>query len=186
VEVSYALGSEELLSSRVLTHCSAQTMPPIPLDAYRLCVFVRHRKLEVAYTSISLIYGTWEIYVATDSTDPADNLCTPDSLAFLFIIFMANKSKTGGFKFTGILGTIVEDATQYFLVIFTSHFVLEMTLTLGRVSATVSLSGLKPTSSNASIGDNSTTSSWVSRHRFPLYAIALVLISPTTISGNVV
>ena len=36
------------------------------------------------------------------------------------------------------MGTIAEDATQYFLVIFTSHFVLEMTLNLARVSTTVS------------------------------------------------
>ena len=38
-------------------HCVAQQLPPIPLEAYRLCVFYRHRTLEVAYTSISLFYG---------------------------------------------------------------------------------------------------------------------------------
>ena len=38
-----------------------------------------------------------------------------------------------------ILETIAEDATRYFLVIFTSHFVLVMTLNLGRVSVTISL-----------------------------------------------
>ena len=35
------------------------------------------------------------------------------------------------------MGTVAEDAVWYFLVIFTSHFVLGMTLLLGRVSATV-------------------------------------------------
>ena len=39
-----------------------------------------------------------------------------------------------GFKAPRILGTIAEDATRYFLVIFTSHFVLTMSLILGRVS----------------------------------------------------
>jgi len=87
----------------------AQTPPPIPLDAYRLCVFVRHRKIEVAYTSISLLY---------------------DFLAFLFTFFLARLSKTDDSKVPGILSTVLQDATRYFLVIFTSHFVLEMTLIL--------------------------------------------------------
>ncbi|KAF9789643.1 hypothetical protein BJ322DRAFT_1178306 [Thelephora terrestris] len=91
----------------------AQTLPPIPFDAYRLCVFIQHRTLEIVYTGISLFY---------------------DSLAFLLILFLARRSKMGGLEFTGILATIVEDATLYFLVIFTSHFVLEMTLALGRES----------------------------------------------------
>jgi hypothetical protein len=38
----------------------AQVLPPLPFDAYRLCIFVRHRHLEVVYTTISLCYGTWE------------------------------------------------------------------------------------------------------------------------------
>jgi len=91
----------------------AQPLPPIPFDAYRLCVFVRHRNLEVAYTSISLFY---------------------DFLAFSLIIFLAATSQPGVLKVPTIMGTIAEDATLYFLVIFTSHLVLEMTLNLGRES----------------------------------------------------
>ena len=42
-------------------HCDVgQPLPQIPLDAYHLCVFDRHRNIEVAYTSISLVYGTRE------------------------------------------------------------------------------------------------------------------------------
>ena len=40
----------------------AQPLPPIPLDAYHLCVFYRHRRLEVACTSISLLYGSLELF----------------------------------------------------------------------------------------------------------------------------
>jgi len=40
-----------------------------------------------------------------------------------------------------ILRTIVKDATVYFLVIFTSHFVLEMTLLLARVTVSVLVLG---------------------------------------------
>ena len=39
---------------------TAQKFPPIPFDAYHVCAFVRHRTLEIAYTSISLIYGLLE------------------------------------------------------------------------------------------------------------------------------
>ena len=47
-------------SANVLRHdrpCAAQALPPIPFDAYRLCVFVQHRTLEIVYTGISLLYG---------------------------------------------------------------------------------------------------------------------------------
>lgn len=48
-------------------HCShrdcvstADPLPQIPLDAYHLCVFYRHRALEVTNTSISILYGAPE------------------------------------------------------------------------------------------------------------------------------
>ena len=37
---------------------SAQEFPPIHFTAYQLCVFTRHRKVEIAYTAISLFYGS--------------------------------------------------------------------------------------------------------------------------------
>jgi len=91
----------------------AQKFPSIPFDAYHLCIFVRHRKLEVAVTSISLFY---------------------DFLAFSLIVFLAKASTTEGLKIPRLLRVIAEDSTRYFLVIFTSHFVLTMTLALGRSS----------------------------------------------------
>lgn len=62
---------------------------------------------------------------------------TTDISAFLVIIILAAKSGIRGFRMPGILRTIVQDATVYFLVIFTSHFVLEMTLLLARVNISV-------------------------------------------------
>ena len=38
----------------------AAKIPLIPLDAFHVCVFHRHRPLEIAYTGISLVYGTPE------------------------------------------------------------------------------------------------------------------------------
>ena len=60
-------------------------------------------------------------------------------MAFLMVTLWARKSKARGFRVTTILDTIAKDATWYFMVIFTSHFVLVMTLNLGRVSVAVSL-----------------------------------------------
>ncbi|KAF9786761.1 hypothetical protein BJ322DRAFT_1106879 [Thelephora terrestris] len=92
----------------------AQILPPIPLDAYRLCTYTQNQKsTEVAYTSLSLLY---------------------DALAFMVIIFQARRSRVPGLKVSNILNTIAEDSTRYFIVIFTSHFVLVMTLNLGRVT----------------------------------------------------
>jgi len=70
------------------------------------------------------------------SADPSGDMYAPDSLAFLLVVYLAIRSKASSVKIPTILGTMAEDATWYFLVIFTSHFVLEMTLILGRVSAT--------------------------------------------------
>jgi len=35
----------------------AQTVPSIPFDGFKICIFSRHRKMEIAYTGISLAYG---------------------------------------------------------------------------------------------------------------------------------
>ncbi|KAF9780567.1 hypothetical protein BJ322DRAFT_1112556 [Thelephora terrestris] len=91
----------------------AQQLPPIHLMAYQLCIFTRHRKVEMAYTAMSLAY---------------------DFLAFLIIVASAVWSTSGGFKMPHILRTIVRDSTVYFLIIFTSHLVLEMTLLLARLN----------------------------------------------------
>lgn len=60
-----------------------------------------------------------------------------DLLAFLVIVLLVIGSKNRGFKMPHILRTIVQDSTVYFLVIFTSHFLLEMMLLLSRVSVPV-------------------------------------------------
>lgn len=62
---------------------------------------------------------------------------TPDILAFLLIVFWARKSRVRGLKVSTVEHTIAEDVTCYFMVIFTSHFVLVMTLNLGQVSVAV-------------------------------------------------
>jgi hypothetical protein len=111
-----------------------QTQPEIQLDAYHLCVFVQPLGFEVAFTSLTLTYGTckWPLTYSSD----ADTMDTSDFFAFALIVFYMKKSKVPGVKVRTIWDTIAEDATRYFLVIFTSHFVFMMTLNLGRVSPT--------------------------------------------------
>ena len=59
--------------------------------------------------------------------------CLTDLLAFSLIVYFAARSNMIGSGIPTLLGIIVKDATVYFLFIFTSHLVLELTLVLGRV-----------------------------------------------------
>jgi len=82
------------------------------------------------------------------ATGPADDVPLPDFLTFSLIIYLVRKSKAAGLTIN-ILKTIAEDATWYFLVIFTSHLVLAITLIFGRVSVTAPPpSELQPMTSN--------------------------------------
>ena len=95
--------------------------------------------------------------------DPSCDMQPPDFLAFSLIIFLAAKSGALKLKVPNILETIAEDAIRYFLVIFSSHFVLEMTLALGRVSAAAdSLSTAVNDIQRVSLGIDPTPSSCVS------------------------
>lgn len=59
---------------------------------------------------------------------------TSDFLAFLVVVIFAKSGTPKGNKMPYLLRAIVQDATVYFLVIFTSHFVLEMFLLFATVS----------------------------------------------------
>jgi len=71
--------------------------------------------------------------------NPLINMPT-DALAFLVIVILAVRSRFKG-KMSRILRKIVQDTTLYFFVIFTSHFVLVMTLLLERVSIPIVCDG---------------------------------------------
>ena len=57
-----------------------------------------------------------------------------DLLAFFVILHLSGWRAIRRLGVQGILGTILRDATIYFFVIFTAHFVLAMTLLFARVS----------------------------------------------------
>ena len=62
-----------------------------------------------------------------------------DASVFVVIVVLAAKSGIQGYKIPKVLRTILQDATLYFLVIFTSHFVFEASLLFARVSASITV-----------------------------------------------
>jgi len=81
------------------------------LDSRGLCFFEAPRAVEVGFPAISLLY---------------------DLLAFLLIIHVALRSTMYQFRMPTLFRIIAQDATRYFLVIFSSHLVLELMLAFGR------------------------------------------------------
>ena len=52
---------KQLIQHAGVSSVAAQPQPSIPLDAYHLCVFSQpDRRVEVAYTSLSLFFGAFE------------------------------------------------------------------------------------------------------------------------------
>jgi len=60
-----------------------------------------------------------------------------DLLAFLVIVWLVVRSNINKLPMPTLFKTIAQDATYYFLVIFTSHFVFEMSLLLARVRISI-------------------------------------------------
>ena len=56
-----------------------------------------------------------------------------DLLTFSVIVYLVVRSNVSKIPIPRLLRTIVQDATYYFLVIFTSHLVLVLFLSLARV-----------------------------------------------------
>ena len=122
----------------VLVICAYSFVPPavpiiqIPLATYQLCVFKQHVPLEMGYTTLALFYGTMNPYSFCPAGEGVAD-CLIDLLAFLFIIYLAFKSGAFQSGLPSLFGVMAEDATLYFMVIFTSHLILELTLIFGSV-----------------------------------------------------
>ena len=84
---------------------------------------------------ISLVYGEpLPEFPYLHTVEPVPFL--EDLLAFFAILRLPGRWAIRRFDVPGLLGTILRDARKYFLVIFTAHFVLAMTLLFARVSST--------------------------------------------------
>ena len=76
----------------------------------------------------------WSYFSPPDGTEPANNGHVSELLTISLIVFLAKASKMQGLEIPRILKTITIDAILYFLVIFTSHFTLMITLLFAPVS----------------------------------------------------
>ena len=102
----------------------------LPVDAYKICVLSRNRPIEIGFTSLSLVYGI-KFLVFRLEGDTRPDLPT-DLTAFSFIVYLVFRSNRYQRRMP-LLKTIAQDATFYFLIIFTSHLALELTLFAARV-----------------------------------------------------
>jgi hypothetical protein len=126
------------VSSTILAYfdVSAMPIPPIPLPIYITCASGAPLSMSmgIALTTVSLVYGTklllfFEFHPGDiHSDDPAD------LLAFLVIVCIVVRSNANKIPISSLFKMIVQDATCYFLVIFTSHVVLVMFLIFADVS----------------------------------------------------
>jgi hypothetical protein len=87
--------------------------------------------VEIAFTTMSLAYGT-KLFLSfilgdTRSDHPAD------LLAFSVIVYLVVRSNVNKVPIPSLFKTIAQDATYYFLVIFTSHLVVVMFLLFASV-----------------------------------------------------
>ena len=95
-------------------------IPDLPFDEYHFCIFQRSRPVKVVYTALSLVYGTSFSVIQCPHYNSHK-----DTSAFLIVVYSARHR--GIMRARGVqslLDTIVEDATGYFLLIFTVHILV--------------------------------------------------------------
>jgi len=113
---------------------SALQMPQIPFPSYIMCISVGQLSGEIGFIAMSLVYGMEFLMSFISDLEDTRSDHPPDLLTFLVIIHLAVQSSVRSIPIPNILKTIMRDATYYFLVIFTSHIVIIMFLTLAKVS----------------------------------------------------
>jgi hypothetical protein len=67
----------------------------------------------------------------------------PDLLAFSVIVYLVVRSNVNKVPIPGLFKTIAQDATSYFLVIFTSHLLLVLFLLFASVSTSCAIISLR-------------------------------------------
>jgi len=117
----------------VPTRSPALPIFDVPNPIYRDCTLNPNWPPEIGFTTISLVYGTTSPLFAFRLVGETGTDYLTDSLAFGIIIYLALKSGTYRSKLPSLLKVMAGDAMFYFLVIFTSHLLLEMTLIFGTV-----------------------------------------------------
>ena len=88
--------------------------------------------VEIGFIAMTLAYGIELLFIGYIEDVHPDH--PADILAFSVIVYLVVRSSVRRVPIPSLLKTIVQDATYYFLVIFTSHLVLVMFLAFASVS----------------------------------------------------
>ena len=96
------------------------------------CVFAGYDRLEIGLIAISVSYGTRPFYLSSGKRPHPDH--TTDFLAFSLIVYLVVRSNLNKVPIPKLFRTIAQDATYYFLFIFTSHLTFLMFLVFAGVS----------------------------------------------------
>jgi len=91
----------------IFTTTAAPHVVSVPIDAYRGCSFTGIEPALIAFVTLASVY---------------------DLFTFLVIVYAALRNNMYQFKILRLFRTIVQDATYYFLIIFTSHLLFEFIL----------------------------------------------------------
>ena len=121
----------------ILTYnVSAQPRIPVPLPLFIRCMSTQDAPIELGFIVLSLVYGTNPFFLHSGDTD-FDN--STDILAFSVVVYLVLRSNLNKIPIPRLFRTIAQDATYYFLFIFTSHFVLLMSVRISLYSSIISL-----------------------------------------------
>lgn len=115
---------------------SAVVWPAIDYDSFRLCFFNQKEMPQIVILSLSLVFGDSfssfpflraPVFVPLKKRENKPKLTIHTDLLAFLIIFWVGRQSVGYrvSKIPSILDRIVKDATVYFLVIFTSHLIVE-------------------------------------------------------------
>ena len=99
-----------------------------------ICDFVGRSSMVIALNTMVLAYGTGLFSPFIDHLGDTHSDHHADLLAFSVIVYLVVRSNVTKIPIPSLLKTIVRDATCYFLVIFTSHFVFVIFLFFASVS----------------------------------------------------
>jgi len=80
--------------------------------------------VEFGFIAMSLAYGTELLLPFIDHLGDTNFDHSADFLAFSVIVYLVVRSNLKKVPIPSLFKTVAQDATYYFLVIFTSHFLL--------------------------------------------------------------
>jgi len=98
-----------------------------------LCTFAGKLSIEIGFIAMTLSYGMEFLLSFINYIEDTHPEHPTDVLAFSVIVYLVVRSNLRKVPIPSLLKTVVQDATYYFLVIFTSHLVLVMFLAFASV-----------------------------------------------------